>query len=390
MNTERGKPRVMYYSNSILKVNGSRTHAIEFSRELKYFFGEDKCIILPRNSKDLKKSNIKGLNYLKKIRFIPKPHIITLILSAIRLYNVLKKYNHESQILILRHDSYFLLYPVIKVFLCKNLIIEFNSSLYSESWANIRKQNMFMIIERFCISKSALISGVSTELLKPFIESKSKYVVNPNGVNLQLYEFLNLSEANDNILFEQDFQKHGPKFIYVGGSEAFRKLEETFLILSEVVEKLEIPSSLLIVGDVKLKPTVREELEQCTFLKCLFVGFVESVKVPQLMKKANIGLFPFSNNYGSPQKIFEYAAADLFIFGPNVPPIYDGGFELIDKLVNQNNDDYRRVLYETLLSGSWQNPIDKKPILQQKYTWKHNLLRILAELDDKYLESNRG
>lgn len=54
-----------------------------------------------------------------------------------------------------------------------------------------------------------------------------------------------------------------------------------------------------------------------------FYGFLEAPEIVDILEASEIGLMPNSNWFGAPAKIFEYLAADCFVYAPRTPTIED-------------------------------------------------------------------
>ena len=114
-----------------------------------------------------------------------------------------------------------------------------------------------------------------------------------------------------------------------------------------------------------------------------FDGTVPYEAVPRLMSTFDCALFPYSNPYGSPQKLFEYMAMRIPVIGPDVPvvrEVFKDGEHLL--LADQSGDDFlalvKRVVEEPEFAASIAR--QGQDLVLNHYLWQHNAERLVEFL----------
>ncbi|MGD8395650.1 MAG: glycosyltransferase family 4 protein [Candidatus Eiseniibacteriota bacterium] len=79
---------------------------------------------------------------------------------------------------------------------------------------------------------------------------------------------------------------------------------------------------VVLIGDGQLMPAVRRTLAGCDVVdRFRLTGNLAWADVPSHLAALDIGIMASSNWYGSPLKLFEYAAAGLCVVAPRVAPV---------------------------------------------------------------------
>ena len=152
-------------------------------------------------------------------------------------------------------------------------------------------------------------------------------------------------------------------------------------------ESPDLNSKLLLVGDGPLRPQL---VSQCRELgisdKVIFAGVVEHCRVPEVLRGIDIAVIPHSNQYRSPVKLFEYMIEECAVVAAQTEPIsmvIDNGrngllFRPLDKADMLHA--FMQLVSDVNLRVAMGFQARKDVIAG--YTWKHNVQRIMAKLQE--------
>ena len=211
-----------------------------------------------------------------------------------------------------------------------------------------------------------------------------KIMVNPNGVNLERFDWEDRSQRGG---IRESWGVPDDVFLfgYAGGMESFRRLPE---VMEQVGDYLrdDLDAWFVVVGDGNEMDEVRarfDALPEGVGSRVKLVGRVSYDLMPAVLSAFDCGLFPYSNPYGSPQKLFEYSAMGLPVVGPEVPAVTEvfrspehlllvdqGGDGLKERLVQIRADpDEARMMGER-----------SRQFVSADYGWSDNAQRLCAFL----------
>jgi glycosyltransferase involved in cell wall biosynthesis len=395
---------VIYYSDTYYGEHGGRTHAREFLQALNDSSEVSRALIFPvksRTQNDLKKMHVTLLRkiyfYIKHISNRCIPNNITMIYRLhfpnSKIYKMLAKLikSENPDLIILRHSNNFKYldkihkdYPQIK------LAVEFNASIFNESFSSLpfieywRKEEMNSLVNAHCIS--SVSDYLKNYMINYQPNLKNKIIVNPNGVDIKKINSFRLS-ARNKMRADLKIPTNAIVFGYLGGMERFRRLPEVVERFASLRRGGLNNIFLALVGDGEdLNSVLTSVHKNESFLDGHIYcneKWIPHQDVPSWLNLFDVGIFPFSNNYGSPQKIFEYAACGLPILGPDVPALTIGtGRELCSALVIQDGSNFKQSvakIYNNIIIEK-EVAIGNKQIVEKHYTWDKNLRRILNQL----------
>ena len=152
------------------------------------------------------------------------------------------------------------------------------------------------------------------------------------------------------------------------------KLIDSFARIRESRDDIQ----LIIAGDGELLASLKEDVRSRNLEQdVIFTGQVPQKEVPSLIKLFDVAVMPKSNWYGSPIKLFEYAAASRAIVAPDTAPVR----EVFRDGENASITDQSH-LTETIAS-LLNNPdlrlelgANASEMVATRHTWSHNAQRI--------------
>jgi glycosyltransferase involved in cell wall biosynthesis len=379
-------------------MHGGKTHAREFYNALKRNKQINEIFIFPRNTKYYQHSGRNNLGtilrlILKKILPYAIKIQIKLIIPELRAYKELKRMilKRKPNVLIYRHSSNFRQIKwVRKDFPKLRIIIEYNASPFFENLANINFVKRWKKEEISCLLEADYISVVSS-YLKHYLDLACKnleqrIIVNPNGVDLGKFFPMSTKEKRKLRVMNQ-IPEDAIVFGYIGGMESFRRLPE-------VVEKFALLRKmgynkifLFLIGDGEDSKKVLTAISRN---KSAFGNYVRIInrwipheEVNIYLNCFDIGVFPFTNPYVSPLKIFEYAACELPILGPDIPALKkEEGRELCNVLIKQDGSNFENeviYLYKNINSLECLRK-QKRFLIENRYSWDANVERVMKVL----------
>ena len=231
---------------------------------------------------------------------------------------------------------------------------------------------------------------VVSSYLKTYLENRGippeRILVNQNGVNA---ESMNLAGVQD---VREDYDIPANAFVvgYVGGMETFRRLPEVVGYIAQLRQSGNDDLYFMIVGDGKDMPAIMAAIEAHRDVlngAVKLAGWQEQSELPKFLKTFDLAIFPFTNDYCSPLKLFEYLGAGLPAIGPDtsaVREVFEDGVHL--RLVKQNGSNFSNTVLEMRadpqlrikLSGNGQQ------LVLSEYTWAKNAERVVEHIQNVY------
>lgn len=233
------------------------------------------------------------------------------------------------------------------------------------------------------LDKADLIMVVSRYLKQRLVDHGvpgEKILVNQNGVNL---DHFNRDQVPRTPSDRQAWgiPDQGFVFGYVGGMEPFRKLAEVVRTFGDFA-KNHPESHLVMIGkgaDFGKVSAARDSLPQTLQERVHLTGAVPYDDVPHAMASFDCAIFPFSNPYGSPQKIFEYLAMGLPVLGPDVPVMtedFENGRHML--LARQDGSDLIGLFERFISDRETMRSMAEcgRDLVISQYTWQENARRL--------------
>jgi glycosyltransferase involved in cell wall biosynthesis len=227
-------------------------------------------------------------------------------------------------------------------------------------------------MENWKLSQAKKIFTVSTALKDYLVDTykinENKFLVAPNRINL--LKFKSEYKAKDNI----------NTFGFVGSILPFHKVE-LLVKAAAIVVKTHPEIKGIIVGDGAYLNRLEHLSASLGLVGHLeFTGRIPHNLVYKQIEKMDICIMPGTNWYGSPVKIFEYAAMGKPIIAPNVGPLRDVMTNMVDGLLVEQNVE---AIAEAII---WciENPARAysmsfvfKEKVETEYTWRHSAQEII-------------
>ena len=386
--------RVLYYCPEYFSNHGARTHAREFFHALQNSPGVAEAFIYderPKSESDASPHVAKKTG--GRTRFLPK--------SIKRFFHFWKPKNALTQsvldelkanacdVLIVRSGTRIPSLQEIKrqrpdLLVC----LEINSAFFDEFYANIpfRRFIQNMEVKRFSYADSFFtVSRYLKEYLLERGLPDSRVLINQNAVNTEVFRPL----AKDLALTQElNFNIPADAFVlgYVGGMEVFRRLPEVIDLFSELRVKGHKQVFLLMIGDGVDRQAVEARIKANApdisgWITCL--GWQPYENIPRLISLFDVAIFPFTNPYCSPLKLFEYLAMEKAVLGPDTPAVrevFTEGEHV--SLVKEDGSDFCDKVIELITSSSLRSNLAEngKQRVIENYTWEKNASGVLDHI----------
>lgn len=390
--------RVMYYCPEYFLTHGGRTHAREFFAALeKNPEIETASIFQPAENlePDNPSAALAGQNkstnvglplplfVLKTMRYWkPKYHLTDQLVDAIR--------RMKADTLIIRTGARNPLLSVIRKKLPDvSICLEVNAAYFDEMFPSLPivkpllerlEVRRYRMADAICVVSSYLRDYLVERGIEP-----SRILVNHNGVNEQAFTSKPVMTAEAATVL-QDIPNEAFVIGYVGGMERFRRLPELIRHFANLVRQGHRDLFLLIVGDGADKTNVAAEIsrhQEAVRGRIQCVGWQPHDAIPAIMSRFNIAVFPFTNPYCSPLKLFEYLGCGLPTIGPDTPAVRDVfEHETHLLLAQQDGSDFEKLIIQLYESSALRDRLAQsgRNHVLKEYTWRRNVDRMLGHL----------
>lgn len=367
--------------------HGGRTHAREFFAALSKDSRVESARVLPPapaatdGGQHAKKAAPKPFQrYRDLLRvFIPRDTTTNMLINELR--------DGGFDTLIVRYTGMErLLYQKIRQALPHvSIALEINSTYIAEEYpANIFYRALdWLECQHF--REAHVIFVVSEHLRAHLIDrglDPARVIVNPNGVDPAVFS---PSIQIDAAAMREQFKIPSDALIlgYVGGMETFRRLPLLVEQFAELRRRGHKKLFLLIIGAGKDWQAVIDAIAKHHDVLDGWVstlGWQPHNEVPKLMRLFDIAIFPYTNDYVSPLKLFEYLAMGMATVGPDISGIR-GIF--LDRqhlrLVSQTELNFVAVMEELLAQPEQMRQLAQQGLqhVVTHYTWQHNVAKFL-------------
>jgi len=266
-----------------------------------------------------------------------------------------------------------------------HLCVEINSLIHCERLKNLPPRSFWVRREASLINKADSIMVVTGWLRDQLVACgvpAEKILVNPNGANVQ--HFAPRSRDIKTTAREKlNIPESAFVFGYIGGMETFRKLPLMIRQMEEILEE-EALVHLVIAGDGEARPEIDRVL--CTIpmpirARIHLTGSVPYQSVPDLISTFDCALFPYTNPYVSPLKLFEYMAAQRPVIGPDIPGVREVFKEqehllLVDQKKRNLKQAARGILDNR--ESAFEMAAKAHDFVMKNYTWDKNIERLFT------------
>ncbi len=391
--------KILYYNYSFLERIGGGTHAREVLAALHDLPGvethayPDSC---PAGAPVASKQSPMSILSLVPRRWRAWVYFWFKPLQR-ELNEISARIEDGCDVLLFRPNAFLRLLPDIKkrhpeIHLCA----EINALVHAEGgMSDVLFRSFWVQRETALINAADSVVVVSNYLKAQLVRlgvSGDKILVNPNGVNLDRFGETAHEQRED---ARREFNIPGDAFVlgYVGGMESFRKLP---LMVGQILELMKEDERIYFVmaGDGQDRAEIDRilaEVPEKIRERIRFGGAVPYGDVPKLMSTFDCALFPYSNPYGSPQKLFEYMAMGIPVIGPDVPvvrEVFEDQKHLV--LADQSGNDFVALVKQIIEEPEFAAVIapQGKDLVLKEYTWQHNAERLVEFLQKR--QSRKG
>ncbi len=268
---------------------------------------------------------------------------------------------------------------------CPNtsICLEINSAYFDEDFQGLFLRPVFQKWEVRRFSRADAIVVVSSHLksyLEKFGICPEKILVNQNGVDAGFTDIAGIQGFRD----EFDIPANAFVIGYIGGMETFRRLPEVIDYIAGLRRNGNDDIYFLVVGDGKDMAAVQNAIqsrEHHGLKDCVkLAGWRPHSEIPRFLATFDIAIFPFTNEYCSPLKLFEYLGAGLPTIGPDthaVREVFQDGVHL--KLVKQDGSNFVSAVLELKADARLRAELahNGRRLVLNEYTWKKNAERVV-------------
>ncbi|MBL4852087.1 MAG: glycosyltransferase family 4 protein [Gammaproteobacteria bacterium] len=385
--------KVLYLCHTINSHHGGRTHAREFYAALNAVKGVESVDSFYELEEGLPKPQPSEKRLTAASWLPPSIHAFLrmTVMHPRRTEEVSRKLAAQNyDLLIVRNESVRIdfaelkrRHPTVKI------AIEVNAILSDEHFKSKMVRTLPRRLEfkqfRF-VDKIFPVSSVLKQLLIDAGVSEDKIVVNPNGVDVRRFDCDLLSQRK---ALRRRYGIPEDRFVigYLGGMEAFRRLPElvkSYALLANGNQQDKF--FLFVIGDGQDFPVVHAELgRNCPKDSYLQLGWQDHQDVPQIMATFDLAVMPYTLDYCSPLKLFEYMSMGLPTIGPDTPSVrelFRAGEHLW--LAPQNvvgSDGLAKLIRRLADDSAHRDGVAKKGChwVKENYTWHTNAARVISE-----------
>lgn len=383
--------RILYYCPEYYFNHGGRTHARGFFGALGKLPAVEACFLYPANgSQEAPRDETDGRSGRERLWFLPQTvrQIVRFFRPKAALVRAVIDEIHANRCdtLVIRSGAG---QPSIRAIrkACPDILVclEVNSAHFDEGFHGLALRALFQRWEVSRFNQAHAITVVSS-YLQNYLQSRGvpaeKILVNQNGVDMTAVEH---GGAND--LRKQYAIPHDAFVIgYVGGMESFRRLPEVVGYIAQLRRAGHDDLYLLMVGDGADMPAVKAAIDaNQPFLgdAVKLAGWRDHADIPGYLATFDMAVFPFTNAYCSPLKLFEYLAAGLPTIGPDTPAVrevFEDGVHL--RLVKQDGSDLSAVILELKVNQALRDSLSRKgrELVTSEYTWRNNAERVVQHI----------
>jgi glycosyltransferase involved in cell wall biosynthesis len=267
------------------------------------------------------------------------------------------------------------------------LIVEVNELAGHERVRGQSFVSMARRAERFVLQRATLVVTVSDFLRERVIEltgGRTPVITVPNGIDPRWAEPPPARTLAMGLRSRLGIGSR-PTVMFVGSLVHWHNFP---LLLSAMADvRRQIPDAALVfVGDGPQRDAISTEAAQLGMADALRItGQVSHREVRDWLGIADVAVIPFSNQYRSPVKLFEYMALGLPIAAPRTPPIecvLEDGTEgiLFEPAREQLSAALIRLLSDRRLATELGSAARRKAL--EHYTWRHHAEQILSALGE--------
>lgn len=381
--------KVLYYCPEYYCLHGGRTHARGFFSALQNLPSVSECHLLPKATTvgETGSGIFKDAEKKSKLWFLPLTtrKIVQFFIPRKRLTKeVINEINTLGcNVLVIRTGSRQPLVSMIKKACPQTTVcLEVNSAYFDEQLPHLHLKPVFQQWEVNRFRQADAVAVVSS-YLKDYLLKRGipadKIIVNQNGVNTEVISLDAAPDVRELLGIPRDAFVVG----YIGGMETFRRLPEVVRHIAALRRAGHRSVYLLMIGDGSDMPRVkeavvgeREALENAVIL----TGWVPHAEVAGYLATFDLAIFPFTNDYCSPLKLFEYLGVGLPTLGPDTSAVREVFQDDVHmKLVKQDGSDFVEKIIEIKNDPELRSRLGRtgQKLVLEEYTWDKNAQRLI-------------
>jgi glycosyltransferase involved in cell wall biosynthesis len=384
--------RILYYCPEYFCRHGGRIHARGFFRALSKLPSVSASFLYPScaprenlekdaNSRSFPREKLWFLPYTFRqiVRYFrPEHHLTEKLIDEI--------IQNRCNVIVIRTGMSLPSLRDIKNACPDTLIcLEINSAFFDESFPELPFRSVFQRWEVARFNQADAFLVVSS-YLKSYLESRgvssTNILVNQNGVNAVSIDRTDLNDIKERYGVPNDAFVLG----YIGGMETFRRLPEVVRYMAALRRAGNDDIFLIMIGDGSDMPAVQETINaESKHLKDFIklTGWIDHSEAIRCLAMFDIAIFPFTNPYCSPLKLFEYIGAGVPTVGPDTPTVrevFEDGVHL--KLVKQDGSDFINTILEMKADPRLRSELSQngRRLVLDEYTWEKNAERAVEHL----------
>jgi len=384
---------VLYYCPEYYCHHGGRTHARGFFGALQDLSSVSQSFLFPGTAPRSSFQKRPGQQVSRgKLWFLPQSvrKIVGFFMPRRELTRAVisELVTNRCEVLIIRTGGRLPAIRKIKK-ACPNttICLEINSAYFDESFPNLPLRSVF---QRWEVTRFKLADAivVVSSYLKTYLEKRGlpaeKILVNQNGVNAGAIDLAGVHDVKD------DYGIPDNAFVigYIGGMETFRRLPEVISYIARLLRSDNEELYFIIVGDGKDMPAVKAAIEADRDILdgvVKLAGWQEQSELPKFLRTFDLAIFPFTNDYCSPLKLFEYLGAGIPAIGPDtsaVREVFENGVHL--RLIKQDGSNFISTVLEMRADPQLRTELSNngRQLVLNEYTWGKNAERVVEHIQN--------
>ena len=382
---------MLYYCPEYYCHHGGRTHARGFFGALQGLSSVSQCSLYPKSAPQSKLQNSPRLRQPRgRLWFLPSTarKIVGFFMPRHELTSALisELDANRCDALIVRTGGRLPTIRKIKKARPNTVIcLEINSAYFDESFSDLLLRPIFQKWEVMRFSRADSIVVVSSYLKSYLIDKgipSEMILVNQNGVKAEAIDLTGVHDVKN----EYGIPENAFVIGYVGGMETFRRLPEVIRYIAKLRRTGNDDLYFIIVGDGADMPAVKAVIEaERDILDGVvkLAGWQDQSELPKFLKTFDLAIFPFTNDYCSPLKLFEYLGAAIPTIGPatsTVREVFEDGVHL--RLVKQDGSDFISTVLEMKADPQLRTRLSNngRRLVLSEYTWQKNAERVVAHI----------
>ncbi len=392
------KLKILYYSTAYSEVNGARTHARAFFRELTRNprVSEARVFTMTDDGQPSTSSPKAARGFARSL-YDKLPEAIRTDIMFTRVspdayaavVEAIEAFRPDAFVVRLGSNGN-MVGRLKRAFPGLRIIVEYNGSPFDEDWRGTFDSAFLRSAELRQLLQADGVGVVSDYLVDKLTAERPGLArtvfLNPNGVDPDLFQPPTETQRS-RARARMGVPERALVVGWAGGMERWRRVPEIVSAIAEARRRGMNDVFLVLIGAGDALPEVMREVRlNADTLDGWFYAserWLEHDEVSQLMAAFDLGLLSYAHRHGSAQKLFEYLALGIPVLTPDmsIPPDLlseDSGVfafetaEQLIELVHRCRED---------LEGCRLRAGQGRSIVTSKYTWAANAERVVAAIE---------